>query len=372
VTRTLLTVSCFFLAAFATAQQPRPIVSPKVADDGKVTFSLRAPKAEKVTLNSGEMQPVLKNANHEMSKGDDGVWTVTLGPLPPGIYDYTYNVDGVVMTDPSSPDVFGNRRGSRGFVEVPGPKGKPRHDEWRDVPHGSVSIHWYDSKVSGTRRRVHVYTPPGYGKDASRKYPVLYLLHGSGDNDSHWMHIGRANVIADNAIADGKAVPMVVVMPDGHVVEGPRNDERARQDRRVAFEKDLLEHVVPLVESTYSVERDAKGRALTGLSMGGGQSLGVGLKHIDKFAWVGGFSSGVSGRDSVLEALKADPKKANEQLKLLWIGIGKEDFLLEGNRAFVAALKDMKLEHKYEETPGAHRWSVWRLYLADFLPKLFH
>lgn len=363
-------ILCLF-GSVAMAQPRPPLQSPIVHEDGKVTFSLRAPEAKKVTLNSGELQPILKNAVHEMARDDNGVWTITVGPLPPGLYDYTFNVDGVSMTDPSSPDVFGNRKGSRGFVEVPGLKGKPRHDEWRDVPHGSVAIHWYDSKASGTRRRVHVYTPPGYGKDPSRKYPVLYLLHGSGDNDSHWMHIGRANVIADNLIADGKAVPMIIVMPDGHVIDPARTDDKARQERRIAFEKDLLDHVIPLVESTYAVKTDPESRAITGLSMGGGQALGVGLKYPDRFAWVGGFSSGIGGKDPVLESLKVDPKKANEQLKLVWIWIGKEDFLLEGNRAFIAGLKELKVDHEYKETAGAHRWSVWRHYLAEFLPRLF-
>jgi enterochelin esterase family protein len=354
----------------AQAQTRRPtIVSPRV-EEGQVTFSLYAPKAEKVTFNSGDLQPVLKASTFDMTKRENGVWTVTVGPLEPGIYDYTFTVDGVTMTDPSSPHVFGNRQGSRGYFEVPGVKGKPRHDEWRDVPHGNVTIHWYDSKVSGTRRRLHVYTPPGYGKNTEHKYPVLYLLHGSGDNDSHWMLIGRANVIADNLIADGKAVPMLIVMPEGHVIDPSRTDDKARAERRVAFEKDLLEHVVPLVESNYRVQTERNGRAITGLSMGGGQSLGVGLRHPDQFAWVGGFSSGISGKDSVLESLRTSPEKANE-LKLLWVAIGKDDGGLEGNRSFVAALKEMKIKHEYEETAGGHRWGVWRLYLAKFMPKLF-
>ena len=237
-----------------------------------------------------------------------------------------------VITDPSSPNVFGNRQGSRGFVEVPGPKGNPRHDEWRDVPHGTVTIHWYDSKASGTRRRVHVYTPPGYGKDPTQKYPVLYLLHGSGDNDSHWMHIGRANVIADNLIADGKAVPMLIVMPDGHVRERPAGpvDDKTRLEIRQAFERDLLENVVPLVESTYRVRTDAASRAIAGLSMGSAQSLAVGLGHPDQFAWIGAFSGAISPDDPVLAALKADPAKVNERLKLLWLAIGKEDGGLQG------------------------------------------
>src|SRR5262249_28713058 len=186
-------------------------------------------------------------------------------------------------------------------------------DEWRDVPHGTVTIHWYDSKASGSRRRVHIYTPPGYGKDLEKKYPVLYLLHGSGDNDSHWMHIGRANVIADNLIADGKAVPMLIVMPDGHVIERPAGpvDDKKRQEIRHAFERDLLESGVPVVEANYRVRTDAASRAIAGLSMGSAQSLMVVLGHTDKFAWLGAFSGAISREDPVLSGLKGDPAKAN-------------------------------------------------------------
>jgi enterochelin esterase family protein len=355
------------------APKRQPLVSPEVHADGKVTFRLTASGADKVTVNSGEMEPVLKASSTAMSKGDDGVWSVTVGPLPPGIYDYTFNVDGLSITDPSSTNVFGNRRGSRGFVEVPGPKGQPRHDEWREVPHGTVTLHWYDSSASSGRRRLHVYTPPGYGKQLDRKYPVLYLLHGSGDNDTHWMHIGRANVIADNLLADGKTEPMLIVMPDGHVRERPPGmpDEKTRAELRRAFEKDLLGHVVPLIESNYRVRTNSASRAIAGLSMGSGQSLYVGLGHTAEFAWIGGFSGALRADDPVLGELRATPAKANERLKLLWLAIGKEDRGLENKRELSAALKEMGVRHEYQETDGAHRWSVWRRYLAEFLPRLF-
>jgi enterochelin esterase family protein len=338
-------------------------VSPEVHPDGRITFRLQAPKAEKVSVVCEAV------GTQPMQKDEQGVWSLTVGPVAPGIYDASFDVDGLRITDPLSPNVFGNRQGSRGYVEVPGPAGQPRHDEWRDVPHGTVSIHWYTSTATGARRRVHVYLPPGYHQEAATRYPVLYLLHGSGDNDSHWTLLGRANVIADNLLADGRAVPMLIVMPDGHAASRDREQERGRG--RELFEKDLLESVVPLVESAYRVQADPQHRGIVGLSMGGGQSIGVGLGHPDQFAWIGAFSAAVSGQDPVLAGLRTDPNAANEKIKLLWIGIGKDDFLLARNHEFVKILDELKVRHTYQETDGRHAWGVWRGYLADFLPLLF-
>ncbi len=364
------------LVPCSDAQPKKPdLISPQIHEDGRVTFRLWAPKAEKVTINSGEIETVLEKPDMAMTKDDQGVWATTLGPLPPGIYDYTFDIDGANNTDPSSPTVFGNRKGSRGYVEVPGPKGNPRIDEWRDVPHGAIAMHWYESPVAdGALRRVHVYTPPGYYKDVTVSYPVLYLLHGSGDNDSHWMWIGRANTIADNLIAEHKALPMIIVMPDGHVPVTPRENEpndALRIRANEALEKDILESIVPIIESSYRVRSGRENRAITGLSMGGGQSLRVGLNNIDRFAWIGAFSSAPRGMDAVLEKLGANPEQTNAQIRLLWIAIGKDDFLLKQNQAFIQNLQARKIVHEYQETEGKHQWSVWRRYLAEFLPRLF-
>ncbi|MFO0809167.1 MAG: alpha/beta hydrolase-fold protein [Gemmataceae bacterium] len=358
-----LLVTLFVPAALFAQARPQAIVSPEITADGKITLRLRAPKAEKVTVNADLLRANLNlKTPIEMAKGENGVWSVTLGPVPPAIYEYAFVVDGVTMTDPNSPNVFGNRQGSRGFLEVPGPAGSPRADEWRKVPHGAVHSHWYDSSAAnGARRRVHVYTPPGYEK-GTQKYPVLYLLHGSGDNDSHWTLLGRANVIADNLIADGKAVPMLIVMPDGHVPT--TGSERAAATS--AFETDLLKDVKPLVESTYRVDTDRSKRAITGLSMGGGQSLQVGLKHPEDFAYLGAFSAGIRNPPGL-----DDPARLNDRFKLFWIGIGKDDFLLQANRDFVKKLDEAKVKHEYKETAGGHRWDVWRAYLAEFMPRLF-
>lgn len=360
--------------SFAQPKQ-EDIVSPEVVEDGRVIFRALAPKATEVRIDSGEIETVLDKPNLNLTKGDDGVWSLTVGPLPPGIYDYYINIDGAHNTDFSSPWVFNNRRGSRGYVEVPGPQGKPRMDEWRDVPHGAVTMQWYKSQAAdGALRRIHVYTPPDYWKNASAEYPIVYLFHGSGDNDSHWMAIGRANVIADNLIAEGRMAPMIIVMPDGHVPVAPHENETRdafRLRANEAFEKDVLNDVMPLVETSFRVKKDRSNRAVAGLSMGGGQSLRVGLNNLDRFAWIGAFSASARGMDSIVSKLSADVKSTNEKIKTLWIAIGKEDFLLQANHEFVQMLKDKQIAHQYQETEGRHQWSVWRRYLAEFLPLLF-
>lgn len=357
--------------ATAPATPPRPpqVQSP-VVDGDKTTFAIYAPKAADVKLSSGEIDRVVPGPGKAFTKGDNGVWTLTVTPLPPGIYEYAIVVDGVSMADPASPNVVGNVRGARGFVEVPGPAGAPRHDEWRAVAHGSLTQHWYDSKVTNSRRRVHVYTPPGYGT-SGKKYPVLYLLHGAGDNDAHWAQLGRANVIADNLLADAKALPMVIVMTDGHAYRPQQEEPGGREKALKMYEDDLLTEVVPLVEKGYRVETSRERRAIAGLSMGGAQSLNVGLGHPDRFAFIGAFSAAVIGVDAKVAALAANPAAFNKSSRLLWLRIGKDDFLLQRNRDLVESLKKAGLTHTYEEVEGAHMWGVWRRALADFLPLLF-
>jgi enterochelin esterase-like enzyme len=362
-------------ASFGQASEAAkpPLVSPVVHEDGRVTLSLKAPKAEKVVISSGELSKLVGVDSLVMSKNIDGVWTATFGPVAPGIYDYAFDVDGVRVTDPLSKNVFGNRTGSRGYLEVPGPVDSPRVDQWRDVPHGTVTRHWYKSKATGTTRSVHVYTPPGYATATDQKYPVLYLLHGSGDDDRHWSQLGQANVIADNLLATAKIKPMIIVMPEGHPAGaiGVTDRQAYHAKNRELFERDLLDDVQPLVEANYRVDRTPTARAIAGLSMGGQQALDVGLRHRDQFAWVASFSGAARNLDEVVSGLAADPAAVNKDLKLLWIGIGKDDFLLPSNHEFVAKLKELQIRHEYHETEGAHNWGVWRGYLAELLPRLF-
>ncbi len=365
-----LSVMALLIAGIQTSEsreREKRIVSPEVHKDGRVSFRISAPKADSVKVNCWEIQSLVDESSMKMTKDDQGLWQVTLGPLPAGIYDYTFNIDGVNNTDPANPSVFENRNGSRGYVEIPRQDGKPRHDEWRDVPHGTVTMHWYESSAAnGARRRIHVYAPPGYSNNLDKEYPVLYLLHGSGDNDSHWMWMGRANTIMDNLLADGKTVPMLIVMPDGHV------NAPGGQSSPDSFERDLIDCVTPLVESNYRIKKGRDNCAIVGLSMGGGQSLSVGLKNLDRFAWIGGFSSSTRRVDAVINELGKNPQETNQRIKLLWIAIGKDDFLLDGNHKMIALLNEKKIKHIYKETEGSHMWSVWRGYLAEFIPQLFH
>ena len=344
---------------------PQPI-SPEVDADRMVTFRVRAPNATNVTV-TGEW-PGAK----AMTNDTRGNWSVRFGPLAPELYGYSFNIDGFQTLDPGNPAVKPARSPRTSILEVPG--NPPLLHEFNpNVPHGTVREHWYQSKSLGKRRSLHVYTPPGY--DQSRKdLPVMYLLHGSGDNDATWAALGRANVIMDNLIAAKKAKPMIVIMTDGHAfvpTPGPSATNAENRGRSMkAFESDLLGDVMPFVESNYRTINKRESRAIIGLSMGGGQSLHVGLNHLDKFAWVGGMSSAVPGTNDIASVF-TDPKATNKKLKLLWIGIGRDDFLLNRNKPFDEALTASGINHTFKVTDGAHQWPVWRKYLAEFAPLVF-
>lgn len=355
------------LALSAPAQQQGPIVSPEVLPDRTVVFRLRAPNATNVTV-SGQFQkgavPMTTNA--------PGVWTATVGPVAPGVYEYSFSVDGLGMIDPGNRAIKPMRAPRTSILEIPGDP--PLDHDFQNVPHGSVHLHWYASKALGVRRALQVYTPPGY-EHSRKRYPVLYLFHGSGDNEATWVAHGRAHWILDNLIAQGRAKPMVVVLLDGHAAQPlPPGTPAGTGDRNrntTAFQNDLLGDALPLVESTYRVRRDADHRAIIGLSMGGGQSLAIGLTHPELFSWVGGMSSAVYEPETTLAPVLADPKKTNARLKLLWFACGKDDFLLQRNQQFDKLLSDRGIRHEYVETAGDHSWPVWRKYLADFAPRLF-
>lgn len=337
-------------------QRPAPTRSPEVASDRQVTFRLRAPKATTVAVN-GQWP----NGSAPMTRGSNDVWSVTVGPIEPGVWEYSFRVDELTMIDPGNPAIKPMREPRTSILHIPGDP--PLVFDFQDVPHGVVRSHTYRSKSLGRLRGLSVYTPPGYDKSRAR-FPTLYLQHGSGDNQDTWTVHGKAHWILDNLIAQGRAKPMVVVMMDGHAASPGSSDNTGQ------FERDLLEDVLPFIEANYRVKADAASRGIVGLSMGGGQSLTIGLKHANRFAWVGGFSASVPTGDAVAAALD-DAQATNKKLKLLWIACGKDDFLLQRNEAFIATLKDKGLRHEWYLTAGNHSWPIWRGYLADFLPRLF-
>jgi enterochelin esterase-like enzyme len=349
--------------------QPAPLVSPEVHADGSVTFRFRAPNAVDVKLK-------LEGADSASTQKDDhGVWTVTTAPLAPDYYGYDFVADGVRLIDPENPLLKPNLLTTQSQVHVPGPSSLPW--ELNDVPHGVIHHHFYRSAVAGDDRDYYVYTPPDYDPTSKKTYPVLYLLHGFSDDASGWTAVGRANVILDNLIARGQAKSMIVVMPLGYgTMEFVRMGWEAwthaeLRDRNFEnFREILLNEVVPQVEGQYRIKKDRNARAIAGLSMGGTESLLTGLNNLDKFSWIGAFSSGGIPEDFQIDFPTLNAK-ANQQLRLLWIACGTEDQLITVNRSLRQWLKAKGVKATEIETPGMHTWMVWRRNLAEFAPLLF-
>jgi enterochelin esterase family protein len=350
--------------------------SPEVHPDRTVTLRFRAPTATQVEVVGEILQG---KGSLSMTKGEDGVWTATLGPLPPEIWIYNFRVQGVEVPDPSNPAIKPVPPGfaMSSFVEVPGDT--PAFYDSRPVPHGEVRMVLYESKTMGVTRWVWIYTPPNYDR-TSAKYPVLYLFHGNGEAQNGWVMNGRANIILDNLIAAKKAQPMIVVMPQGHALQGANVGPLVRLAGETnmfskRFPQDLLQDVIPLVERDYRVHADADHRAIAGLSMGGGQALSIGLARTDLFHYVLSFSGAVGGPFMNAEAEFGDalskPEILNSGLRLLWVSCGRQDFLYQANRQFVDMLKDKGVNVLFRETEGSHVWSVWRNYLNETAPMLF-
>ena len=366
----------FGLAVCGGAQQRKaaapsaPQVSPEVHSDGSVSFRLRAPNAKEVYLaREGAEQQA-------MQKDSEGVWSLTTTPLAPDYYGYSFVADGVRLIDPSNPLLKPNLLATENAVHVPGALSLPW--ELNDVPHGEIHHHFYKSSVAEDERDYYVYTPSGYAGSGQRTYPVLYLLHGYSDDASGWTAVGRAHVILDNLIAQGKAKPMIVVMPLGYgtmdflrLAWDAWNHTELRDVNFKKFSDALLTEVMPRVEGEYRVTKDRNARAIAGLSMGGSESLLTGLNHLDKFSWIGAFSSGGIPEDFEKDFPSLDAK-ANQQLHVLWIACGTEDHLINVNRNLRGWLKTKSVNHADIETPGMHTWMVWRRNLAEFAQLLFH
>jgi enterochelin esterase-like enzyme len=365
-------VIAFFATIFAAAQTPEHFRSTVIHPDRSVTFSYKDAEAAKVTLAlEGMAKPM------PMAKDTAGVWTLTTQPLAPEIYGYHFEADGDIRLDPGNPHMTVNLVNVSNLLLVPGDTPQPW--EPTDVPHGTLDHYIYTSAtvlgLPAHQSAYVVYTPPGYDAKAEKPYPVLYLLHGWSDSELGWTAVGRANLILDNLLAEGKMKPMVVVMPlgygdisflHGHTVW----DDPATIDHNTdLFAQALLTEVLPRVEAEYHVSKDRNDRAIAGLSMGGLESLEVGLTHTGQFAWIGGFSSAVHNLNYSQVLASLDPKTAN--LRLLWIACGTEDHLIEPNRKFIAFLKTKEMPVTQIETPGLHSWLVWRDNLIHFAPLLF-
>jgi enterochelin esterase-like enzyme len=362
------TLALVCLLAVTTAVPAQPAknstpVSPEVHPDRKVTFRVRAPKATEVTLTADWQA----SGAEKMAKDDAGVWSITVGPLEPGPAIYNFNIDGVAVPDPINPRIKLRARTSASIVDVPG----DGTELWNPgtVPHGRVELVYVPSKTAlpGQTREFRVYTPPGYDKDASRKYPVMYLFHGSNDTAAGWTDVGRANYILDNLIAQKKAVPMLVVMPFGHALPFGGTGDNIK-----VFEQHLLEDVIPTVEKMYRTAAGRENRAIVGLSMGGGQALTIGLGHLEMFSHIGAFSSAVPGDSSArFKALLDDPAGTNAKLKVLFLACGKQDGAFARSQLLDKTLTAHKIDHTFYPTEGRHNFAVWRQYLGQIAPVLF-
>lgn len=362
----LMTVT---LSLLAPAQTPAPdgLVSPEVHADRTVTFRVRAPQATLVTLY-GDWMPV--NKPESMTKGADGVWSMTTAPLEPNGHLYWFNLDGLAVADPVNPRVKLRQRTSASLVEVPA--AAPLPWDLRDVPHGVLVTEWQKSAVLNRTERIVIYLPPGYEK-GSRRYPVLYLVHGSGDVPESWTNAGNGNLILDNLIADQKARPMIVVMPAGHAVPyGARGG--AGGSNTQLFDEYLTREVIPFVDGKYRTAAGAKTRALAGLSMGGGHTINVGFTHPGLFSALGIFSPAIPQNfTETYKAALADPASTNAKLPLIWISCGDQDTTVQYPRVkqFSGMLEQHGIHESFHTYSGAHTWPVWRNSLADFVPLLF-
>lgn len=390
-----LGLSCVLLTGAGLAQEAsdfKPATSnvwgaeyPKVDSQGRVQLRIKAPDATKVRIN------FWSSPKADMEKQADGFWTFTTPALVPGLHYYNFVVDGAEATDTGSQSFFGGSKYASA-VEVPEPG--TTFYTMKDVPHGQVREVWYNSKVTGTWRHALVYLPPTYETQTKQRFPVLYLQHGGGEDETGWIRQGRANIILDNLLAEGKAKPMIIVMAYGYAkragqpapaVTGPPGNSpdraRAMQEMFSAFEDDLTQALIPFVDKTYRTLPNRENRAMAGLSMGGMQTFQITTKHLDTFAYIGGFSGAGGGMGGGSVDLKtafggvmSDAAAFNKKVRLVWVGIGTKEpeRMYQGVNGFHKTLEAGGIKHVYYESPGTdHEWQTWRRDLKDFAPRLF-
>jgi enterochelin esterase-like enzyme len=368
--------------AQAPADDSRPASSnvlnaqyPRVHPDGRVTFRLTAPNAQKVQLQPGGADNGLGKGPIDMTRDEKGLWSVTLPPAVPGFHYYWFLVDGLNVNDPGSETFFGWGRQTSG-IEVP--EAGADYYAARSVPHGDIRLRLYESKVTGAWRRAYVYTPPDYDANVKTRYPVLYLQHGAGENATSWSKQGHANLILDNLIAAGKAKPMIVVMDTGYATRpGATPVQGATGTPQVpnAFEDVVVSDLIPTIDASYRTIADRESRAMAGLSMGGGQTLQITSKNLGLFAWIGSFSAPLRNFDvkTSMNGVLNDAPAFNKRVRLLWIGAGTgETAFHEATSQLHKSLEAAGIKHVvFESTGTAHEWQTWRRSLNDFAPRLF-
>lgn len=373
--RFLFTV--FLNGLFAVAFAQHNLVSPFIHPDNSVSFSLYAPGADTVFISGDWMQ----NGPQKMTKDESGVWKYTSPPLPSELHSYFYVVDGLRTPDPNNIYRIRDVANLTDVFIIGGEQG----DLYKvnNIPHGTVTYQWYDSPQLNMKRRITIYTPPGY-ENSDQKYPVLYLLHGMGGDETAWTTLGRTAQIMDNLIAQGKAVPMIVAMPNGNVAQEAAPGESSRGFYKPGFlepntmdgkMEETFPDVIEFVEKTYRVKKSKENRAIAGLSMGGFHSMHISRYYPDLFDYIGLFSPAVNPRSEgspvykdIEQTLK---KQLDEGFKLYWIAIGKTDFLYDQVRAYRARLDALSFPYQYRESEGGHTWANWRIYLSEFVPMLF-
>jgi len=418
--RTIAATFAAGLLAFAQPAQPPmggrgrgpAVVSPEVTPDGRVTFRILAPKAEKVTLNASDITVLFTGGGAgeiagtkiatemppqphpqgwpEFTKNDSGIWEATIGPIPPGAYRYVFQVDGVRTLDPVNTRTAESLTNDWSLFTVSGASLM----DTNEVPHGAVAEITYYSTVLKTFRRMHIYTPPGY-EMGNAKFPVFYLLHGAGDTDDAWTSVGRAGFIFDNLLAERKMKPMIVVMPAGHQPGIPFGAPPSGPTPTVnPFTNEFITDMLPYVEKHYRTINDRQHRAIAGLSMGGAQTLDIAFTHLAMFSDIGVFSSGAvlgggrgrgRGENAAAPAAPPPPRpdweathaadldnaSLKKGTKLIWLSTGKDDGLIAATKATVEILKKHGFSPVFLESPGAHSWFNWRNYLIEFTPQLF-